>query len=72
MKTIAAAALGYGLTIALISGSAVALNARVASGTLPPSLAKPVANCRYWVSVCLKRWGTAGPRYGRCLRNHGC
>jgi hypothetical protein len=36
------------------------------------SLIKAQLRCREWVSICLKRFGPGSPKYGQCLRNHGC
>jgi hypothetical protein len=40
--------------------------------SLPRNITKVQLSCRKWVSICLKRWGPSSPKYGQCLRNHGC
>jgi hypothetical protein len=76
MGRIVAAAFGLllsALAIAPTSGAMAAMEVPAISPAVKGDLIKvQQSNCRKWVSTCLRRWGSASPKYGQCLRNHGC
>jgi hypothetical protein len=74
MKAIMSAVLGLVLSVsaAAHAGAPVSAINPALYDTGPGSLIKVQLRCREWVSICLKRFGPRSPRYGECLRNHGC
>jgi hypothetical protein len=77
MTSIAAAAYAVAfavLALALACAPASALMTQPVSSALPRIVTK-VENprrCTQWVSYCIHRFGDRSPKYGQCLRNHGC
>jgi hypothetical protein len=73
MKAVISAVFGL-----VLSASAAPAGAPVSAinpalyDTGPHSVIKVQLSCREWVSTCLKRFGPKSPKYGQCLRNHGC
>jgi hypothetical protein len=74
MKAIMSAVLGLVLSVpaAAHAGALVSAINPALYDTAPRSVIKVQLSCREWVSVCLKRFGPRSPKYGQCLRNHGC
>ena len=60
------------LTLALTSAPVTAMERPAISSAVQRDVIKVQLSCRKGVSICFKRWGTASPKYGQCLRNHGC
>lgn len=73
MKAIMSAVFGLVLSISAAHADALvsAINPALYD-TGPRSVIKVQLSCREWVSTCLKRFGPRSPKYGQCLRNHGC
>jgi hypothetical protein len=74
MKAIMSALLGLALCVSAAAYAGVPVSAinPALYDTRPPGLIKVQLSCRKWVATCLKRFGSSSPRYGQCLRNHGC
>ena len=74
MRTIASAGFCAALAIcafAFVTAPVSALETPAISPAVQHNVIEVQLRCREWVATCLKRFG-GGPRYSRCLRNHGC
>ena len=74
MKAIMSAVLGLVLSFSAAAQAGVPASAvnPALYDTGPRGLMMVQLSCREWVSFCLKRFGPKSPKYGQCLRNHGC
>ncbi len=73
--SLAALALGAGLLITTSTVQAAPISAPQTPLVAGKSLLEPVqygGRCRAWRRTCAYRWGWGGPRFRRCMRNHGC